>query len=223
MKKAFTLAEVLITLAIIGVVAALTIPTVVQKHQERVTVNKVKKFYSVMSQALLMSIKDNGTLDEWNMSPASEYSINKENTEVFMSYIKPYLKITKDCGTETGCLGQDYSVKILTGAQHSTNYENDNRYYKFIMNDGSYGWLRPSWATSYCGETASGLQNICGVLFIDINGKNPPNTIGRDIFTFNFLKDRIALGLSDDCKKTLAGWDCSQYIMQNNSMDYLHK
>ena len=44
-KRAFTLAEVLITLGIIGVVAAMTLPTLLNKYQEVVTVNKVKKFY----------------------------------------------------------------------------------------------------------------------------------------------------------------------------------
>ena len=148
MKKAFTLAEVLVTLGIIGVVAALTLPSVIQKHQEQVTVNKVKKFYSVMSQAMLMAIKDNGNLDEWKISLGEEYSVNKDTAETFMSYIKPNLKITKDCGTASGCLGEDYSVKILSGAVHSTNYEDDERYYKFIMNDGSYGWIRPSWGST---------------------------------------------------------------------------
>uniref|UniRef100_UPI004029BEED type II secretion system protein n=1 Tax=Candidatus Scatousia sp. TaxID=3085663 RepID=UPI004029BEED len=65
-KKAFTLAEVLITLGIIGIVAAMTLPTVVNKYQERVTVTKVKKFYSLINQALLFAIKDNGYVDEWD-------------------------------------------------------------------------------------------------------------------------------------------------------------
>lgn len=51
-KKAFTLAEVLITLGIIGVVAAITMPVLINKYQEIVTVTKVKKFYSLMSQAI---------------------------------------------------------------------------------------------------------------------------------------------------------------------------
>ena len=65
-KKAFTLAEVLITLGIIGIVAAMTLPTVVNKYQERVTVTKVKKFYSLINQVLLFAIKDNGYVDEWD-------------------------------------------------------------------------------------------------------------------------------------------------------------
>ena len=52
-KNGFTMAEVLITIGIIGLVAAMTLPTVVNKYQERVTVTKVTKFYSIMNQAIL--------------------------------------------------------------------------------------------------------------------------------------------------------------------------
>ena len=59
-RAAFTLAEVLITLAIIGVVAALTIPSVIQNYTYRMTESKLAKFYSLMNQAILMSKIDNG-------------------------------------------------------------------------------------------------------------------------------------------------------------------
>ena len=52
-NRAFTLAEVLITLGIIGVVAAMTLPTVVNKYKEKETVTKLKKFYSIISQSYL--------------------------------------------------------------------------------------------------------------------------------------------------------------------------
>ena len=69
-KIAFTLAEVLITLGIIGVVAALTLPSVIAKYQDKVTVTKVKKAYAMFSQAYLSAINDNGGLpkEEWDCS-----------------------------------------------------------------------------------------------------------------------------------------------------------
>ena len=51
MKKAFTLAEVLITLGVIGVVAAMTMPSLVANYQKKVWVNQLKKTVSVMNQA----------------------------------------------------------------------------------------------------------------------------------------------------------------------------
>lgn len=49
MKKAFTLAEVLITLGIIGVVASMTMPSLISKYQERVFVERLKQTYSIFS------------------------------------------------------------------------------------------------------------------------------------------------------------------------------
>ena len=58
-KIAFTLAEVLITLGIIGVVAALTLPSVIERHQKLETVTKLKKAYSTLSQAIERAKVDN--------------------------------------------------------------------------------------------------------------------------------------------------------------------
>ena len=75
MKKAFTLAEVLITLGIIGVVAAITIPSLITKYHRHIAETKLKRFYSTMNQAIKMSI------DEHN-----ELLISNEITEAVRSY-----------------------------------------------------------------------------------------------------------------------------------------
>ncbi len=64
-KCAFTLAEVLITLGIIGVVAAMTMPALITKYQKKVTSQKLKKFYTVMSQAIKLSEVENGPYPDW--------------------------------------------------------------------------------------------------------------------------------------------------------------
>ena len=63
--KGFTLAEVLITLGIIGVVAAMTLPTVINNYKKQVAVNKLKKFYSVMTQAIKLEEAQNGAIEYW--------------------------------------------------------------------------------------------------------------------------------------------------------------
>ena len=65
MKKAFTLAEVLITLAIIGVVAAMTIPTLISSYNKKVVETKLLRVYSVMNNAIKMSTIDNGETVNW--------------------------------------------------------------------------------------------------------------------------------------------------------------
>lgn len=62
MKKGFTLAEVLITLGIIGIIAAMTLPALVQKQNDIATVSKLKKYYSVLSQTELLWEKELGCM-----------------------------------------------------------------------------------------------------------------------------------------------------------------
>ena len=74
-KKGFTLAEVLITIAIVGVVAAMTLPNLIQNYQKKVISTKLKKFQAMMSQAILMAEQDFGPMEDW----PSEY---KDDTVV---------------------------------------------------------------------------------------------------------------------------------------------
>ena len=99
---AFTLAEVLITLGIIGIVAAMTIPSLVQDYREKAQVTRVKKFYSVFSQAYTMALQDNGPFDTWGLSDSvqdideSGNGIQSEeslaNADKFMQIMSKYLQ-----------------------------------------------------------------------------------------------------------------------------------
>ena len=65
-KVAFTLAEVLITLGIIGVVAAMTLPTLLANHRKNVAEARLTKFYSAINQAVLLSERENGEHKDWD-------------------------------------------------------------------------------------------------------------------------------------------------------------
>ena len=67
---AFTLAEVLITMTIIGVVAALTVPTMIQNYQEKATVAKLRTVYSTLNQAFYMAKTDKGSPETWDWGTA---------------------------------------------------------------------------------------------------------------------------------------------------------
>ena len=90
-KSAFTLAEVLITLVIIGVVAALTISAVINTYVERSTVAKVKKGLSILGQAKKLAETQNGSIIGWDYG--STWSA--ENNQKFFNYIKPYISLSK--------------------------------------------------------------------------------------------------------------------------------
>ena len=72
--RAFTLAEVLVTLGIIGVVAAITMPTLIDNHQKKVAATRLEKFYSMMSQAVYQWVGDTGFI------PGTTYNF-PENTK----------------------------------------------------------------------------------------------------------------------------------------------
>lgn len=71
-QKAFTLAEVLITLVIIGIVAALTIPTLISNYQERQTVTKLIKSFSVINNAYALAKIEYGDITSWGFSGNSQ-------------------------------------------------------------------------------------------------------------------------------------------------------
>lgn len=101
--KGFTLAEVLITLGIIGVVAAITLPTLIQKNNNTVVETRLKKFYSAMNQAVLRAENDYGDKKIWYQDLAGadiddEGNVIEDSSEAeawFRKYLAPYIKITK--------------------------------------------------------------------------------------------------------------------------------
>lgn len=91
-KVAFTLAEVLITLGIVGVVAALTLPTVMSNHRKMVVESKLKKFYSTMSQAVIAAEYEHGEPVQ-NWDTFSSGSNGSECLEWFNKYLKSKLNV----------------------------------------------------------------------------------------------------------------------------------
>ena len=105
-KAAFTLAEVLITLGIIGVVAALTLPTLIEHHKEKVILTKLSQTQSLLAQTfklaqandedifLLMSNNENGS-----GIPDSENLTNIANSANLANIFRKYTKLALDCGS----------------------------------------------------------------------------------------------------------------------------
>jgi len=111
-RAAFTLAEVLITLAVIGIVAALTIPNLVQNYKKSVVETKLKTFYVTMNQAITLSELENGPVETWGMSTGSR---DKEFLySLFNKYFKNYLKVIKiDEGESPSSNGTNFPILLL--------------------------------------------------------------------------------------------------------------
>lgn len=172
-KAAFTLAEVLITLGIIGVVAAMTIPSLIQNYQEKVLANQFKKSYSMFSQVLNQVLVDN------DMSVPSCY-YNQHQTsydfsacnEVSAAVLKK-LNVVKTCekkSYENGCIPK-YSGLKQSYLQGFTQDWILNHSKSYVLADGTI-------ILEY-GDDA-----FPAIFAIDINGKKAPNKWGYDLFSF---------------------------------------
>lgn len=213
-KKAFTLAEVLVTLGIIGIVAAMTLPEIIQDYREKETVTRVKKFYSVFSQAYTQAVLENGTIDTWGLTDSSRTQDDDgndihsdesvENYDKFFQIIKPYLK------------NIEYK-KINSNVNDKTR--------GYVMPDGNSiigMWLLPSECTSddaYCGD-----------FYLLTDNKYYSNKEKREKLTFAFVirKHRIEpFGTDNNTFKNycLNGSNysrCTGWVIVNGNMDYLH-
>lgn len=85
------MAEVIIVIGIIGIIAEMTIPTLVKNSAKQVTISKLQKFYSVMFQAISISELDNGPTNSWTYGTPGDGS---QTLIWFNTYLAPYIKST---------------------------------------------------------------------------------------------------------------------------------
>jgi prepilin-type N-terminal cleavage/methylation domain-containing protein len=213
----FTLAEVLITLGIIGIVAAMTIPNLIQKNYEKQVVSKLQNTQAILIQAIKMAEEENGELETWinsNMTSAQKANAIATN-------IKPFLKIAIDCGVggKKGKCVVNSDYKRLNNTKHS-NYNNTNMHYAVKLLNGSAVWWRGDATGDAVGKKA--------VFFIDVNGVTLPNTFGRDLFAFTYYNNTLVpsgfpgTGLEGTCSLKSTGYGCAYEVLKNKNMDYLH-
>ncbi len=185
--KAFTLAEVLITLGIIGVVAAFTIPSLLTNFQKRETITRLKAAYSILNQAIKLSEYDNGEIESWDYTLSPADWVDK--------YIRNYAKIS-DINSRT--VKQSERWKLLDGT---------------LLNWGSgmytnpkYSLINGVWVSFYINKY-SGTVNYRkqGVwIIVDVNGNTGPNRMGRDVFVMSIFPyaypdEKIVMGAHEQC------------------------
>lgn len=109
-KKGFTLSEVLITLGIIGVVVALTMPSIIANYQKEKTVSYVKKFYNEINNAVRMAVVDNGDVELW--MPEAKQNTYSQNLEFLSEYLLPYINYLKyeNCNDKKVCVYLTYGM-----------------------------------------------------------------------------------------------------------------
>ena len=122
-KKAFTLSEVLIALVVIGVVAAITIPTFMTYVEKEKTVTQLKKVYSSLANAYNLSVLYNGPVQEWEFGK-NTYDWNL--SRAFLNkYFVPYIYTSKDFNYKVGAAAPDQYV-LLAGAVIDADVRTNN-------------------------------------------------------------------------------------------------
>ena len=198
-KAAFTLAEVLITLGIIGVVAAMTIPTLISKYQEKVLANHFKKSYAMINQALLSAQSQFGYIPQCYYEYGSSVSAISQDCGELTDKFLASLKIVKVCdgnSYEQGCIPEYRGVDDILKEEHEDDEDYDEEYWQdyadrncggfntsnirnrnksYVLSDGTIIFFYDSFG--------------CKIIGLDINGKKGPNKWGYDLFSLYINSD----------------------------------
>lgn len=181
--KAFTLAEVLVTLMIIGVIAAMTLPSLNQNIQYNHFVSGCLKSYSVLSQAINRMKVDYGPIGfgtKWN------------NPDDFWKGLVAQMNVVEDCGKNKNGCWYNYYVKQSNG-KNDANYSLGGRgEYRMVTADGMlYSFNKSAFSVhkGYC-YTGDDAKLYMGRFVVDINGFKGPNKSGIDVFGFYLFKGK---------------------------------
>lgn len=205
MKKiGFTLAEVLITLGIIGVVAALTIPNLLNQTNDTELKTAWKKAYSELNQAYQQLIIDNGGVD------FSGQCANLDN-ECLRDLFRSKLKTIRTCDEDAiaECMALDAKFGDGTTTAESLGINNE---WPAIVVSSSYAIK----VRAHQQDCSYGFPRECGWMQVDVNGRKKPNIAGKDIFFLGLAKTKLvpmgAMGDSistNSCAQGASGIGCS--------------
>lgn len=219
-KKGNTLAELLICLAILGVVFTIAIGVMVADYNRNQTVVRLKKHFSTLAQAFPRAAAQNGPYYSWDMPD----NLSERGSYYFFErYLKPYLVLIRDCknSTEGAC---NYTFKELDGTEKALN----STWTRFYLNDGAFLAVQTNSTENY----------KVAYFYVDTNGKKRLNVVARDIFMFEFWLENeehpeyvgkllpfgheytreqlLSKSNQNNCNNTKNGNYCSALIMKDN-------
>ena len=202
-KLGFTLAEVLITLTVIGVVAAMVLPNLAKHYQNKTLETQTRHFYSMMSLAIDKYMADHHVdnlsdtpmyceaYEGWNC----RLDYNSRGHKEVQKFIMNYLKVALVCGNSEDIFDTTNTCYNITAKVIDKNSDTNNpwgpRYilthgYAIRMNPPNSGWP--------------------AVLTVDVNGAHGPNRGGRDIWQMSIFHDGSidSAGLTPECRKDIS-------------------
>lgn len=194
-NKAFTLAEVLVTLMIIGVIAAVTIPTLNQNIKNNQYVAGVLKADSVLSQAINRMKVEYGPVGfgkAWNNKADFMDAFIKQFNSVKTCSEADY----EDCYDFKHLIGTDGKPRQDISPRHVILATDGMMYSTVWVNSRS---IVPGWVSTY-GMLEEDTKNVLAKIMVDVNGEKGPNRYGRDIFFFLVIRGKgvLPVGYAND-------------------------
>lgn len=171
----FTLAEVLITLGIIGVVAAMTLPALISEQQKKQFLNQAKVIYNILNNALEASKPEYGT-DVNNWEVLNEGTNLARSMYFSEKYLIPHLKVTEYCKDKTTSRVCSHKVSAAGG-----NAAGDFTNFSPSTDVGTTFALSNSAIISVQSGRLGEVNNRVRIGY-DVNGLQKPNLIGKDVF-----------------------------------------
>lgn len=227
------MAEVLITLGVIGVIAALTIPNLARKWEERAIISKYKKMYATLANAYNRAIFEYGDPANWGL----------DDREEFLKRLEPYLNVTERCYYKSGCTSKGKHVslsgELMWDNLYGTNTLPKVRFgngFSIIMNgkphlNCTYNYVTPN-------GTILPIKNVCAqayAIITNTKSANYKNYYGKDFFSFTFTRQGVyppGYDLSDNRVKSSCakgnhgignGDTCGTWILRYDNMDYFYE
>ena len=219
-KAAFTLAEVLITLGIIGIVAAMTIPTLISKNQKRVIEAKLKEDYSIIQQV----IKSNEG-DDVDMSMLLKDEDTNSQKQWFETYFAPYMKYSHVCYNEAGCWQNRGKNRTLDSSIAHNDRQNIGIGLDVVtvkLNNGTNICMDVWGAYSLWNRFGINTSNPGLTFYIDSNGDSGPNVIGKDIYVLTYTSEngilpagyhKTAEEINNNCSEKATGTTAGTFCL----------
>ncbi len=223
-KTAFTLAEVLITLGIIGVVAAITIPNLISNYKAKILRTQFLKTYSTIAQAIKLMENDDVSTDLVNYVNGTRHTT-----------------LAKYMTNTTICSGHTENTNKQPDGCYTYKMNNTSERYKFLtekssgIHDGEFNdgqLMLPTGALVFFDDCPKG-EGFKGCrIYVDINGLKQPNQMGYDFFAFEVLDGTLypvggpktSYLQQNDCnfdESDQKGYTCAQKAMSDS--DYFKK
>lgn len=232
-KCAFTLAEVLITLGVIGIVSAFTIPSLIGTYQEKIMVAQAKKSYSGFLNVLNRMKADGDIVDYSGIFSTNETKLQK------VENIAKYYNGAKTCSVAGQGCGKSYYVKLASPTNNGSGgiMREEFRFPRILLLDGSsisFRDLRNSCEPFtrvtnikddkgfYTGETKTVTDSRCATVVLDVNGEyRGPNQYGADVHQIIVKPEELVFEDGNyGSLKTIFEKDRLKYTKYSDSMTF---